>query len=1322
MVQHTPEQVLQSAKFHLAGLRWHTLSDNEVPQSYIDTLTSFLKDYPDDTNFRIVAQAEKGYGTIRCNEEGCRSDPLIQLEHNSRLQDGGLKDGVGSLSKYRTHIIRHPSHTDARNKRVQNESTRQGNSNNTPSVLIKRERSVRNLSGTKPSTSSAHPLPFSNTPSKVAPARTPSTSTASARPLTPLEIARRRIRASEGGISIKPEPSEATVPLKRRASESIDQGTPVGSSASSQRKPSAASFPSTQNSKALIPKTSGSSQAGQPDIADVKEKIRNIQSSISRKTELMNALLRKRKMQSDYTRINRYQQEIEALNREKDELTRSIPTAPFSPQRRPMIHSWTPQVSVKSEPIVKTEYDLLQPDLYGNTMPVAGPSTVATRPIVLPPPPFLKQDPYLSEEEPDVRFTGDAAAMNVAQRFMNDIPQVAPMHDSYDENGDFYGRGRDLFEGPQAKADDIEKFLVEAGNAEQFDGSATVDEALKKLGLPSVYVPLLNMEVALMPHQTIGVAWMIEKESGKIMGGCLADEMGLGKTVQMIALMTKNRSTNPSCKTNLIVAPLALLDQWKMEIELKTSDAFKCLVYHGNNKPRRKSDLLSYDVVITTPNTMSLEWPDEEGEKRRKKSAAKKKVDNFIVNDSDSDDEPAAKRRKKERGLLFQVDFYRIILDEAQVIRSRKTRASRAITDLSAKYRWCLTGTPIVNSLADTYGYIRFLRIRPFYDWNEFNEQVARPEKKNPALAVLRLQKIFDTFLLRRKKDTMLDGKRLIELPPRNVHLNKLEFSEEEKEVYEMVERKSQAIFNRYMRAGTVLKNYSQVLVLLLRLRQICSHPCLIQEQGGAFVMPDEVESETRPEVRRELARARDLVSPAFVVKMKERFKDEALKRIQAEKESAEATVDEECPICYDAFTDPIITPCGHVFCWECTLNVLNNSHVELPDNPIRYQPDERPCPACRSPINVNRLFMRAAFEPTDEDLFPLEKPEKLDGTGPEMMEVDEVVRPKKRSSKGKAKARALPPAGDLSGVIDIDALVFDSEDNAASELRQSNRPGKLPVYIISDSEDGDQEEDAGSDDSLDDFIVQSDEDEEEKDARHEQRKSLGRRKAQIVLDSDDEIDDTAEEEEVIFGGKKKKTKTPEEIKLLPRFLPSTKMKWMMEEVQRLFREKPDEKILIISQWTGCLTLVSDYLSEYNVRHVKYQGDMTRVKREQAVRVFMSKDNAPIMLMSMKCGGVGLNLTRGNNVIALDLGWSQAIENQAFDRVHRLGQARDVNIHRLVIGNTVEDRIMALQERKQNLADGSLGEGNGKKIGKMTVKELAGLFGVDERGRVVTAR
>ena len=76
-------------------------------------------------------------------------------------------------------------------------------------------------------------------------------------------------------------------------------------------------------------------------------------------------------------------------------------------------------------------------------------------------------------------------------------------------------------------------------------------------------------------------------------------------------------------------------------------------------------------------------------------------------------------------------------------------------------------------------------------------------------------------------------------------------------------------------------------------------------------------------------------------------------------------------------------------------------------------------------------------------------------------------------------------------------------------------------------------------------------------------------------------------------------------------------------------------------------------------------------------------------------------------MISLDLGWSEAIESQAFDRVHRLGQTREVLVNRLVIEDTVEDRVLALQDRKKNLANGSLGEGNGKKIGRLSVKELA---------------
>ena len=87
------------------------------------------------------------------------------------------------------------------------------------------------------------------------------------------------------------------------------------------------------------------------------------------------------------------------------------------------------------------------------------------------------------------------------------------------------------------------------------------------------------------------------------------------------------------------------------------------------------------------------------------------------------------------------------------------------------------------------------------------------------------------------------------------------------------------------------------------------------------------------------------------------------------------------------------------------------------------------------------------------------------------------------------------------------------------------------------------------------------------------------------------------------------------------------------------------------------------------------------------------------MIHALSAPGVGLNLTRANNVISLDLGWSQAVEAQAFDRVHRVGQVRDVLVQRVVIADTVENRILDMQNRKQDLADGSLGEGSGKKIG-----------------------
>lgn len=116
----------------------------------------------------------------------------------------------------------------------------------------------------------------------------------------------------------------------------------------------------------------------------------------------------------------------------------------------------------------------------------------------------------------------------------------------------------------------------------------------------------------------------------------------------------------------------------------------------------------------------------------------------------------------------------------------------------------------------------------------------------------------------------------------------------------------------------TTLMN-DPVLVLLLRLRQICSHPALIQEGSAALVRPDEEDEFSTPEIHEELFRARDLVGQEFVDKMKQKLMEITLRRMEAEKESVDAVAEpEECPICMDVFTDAVVTPCTHSFCREC--------------------------------------------------------------------------------------------------------------------------------------------------------------------------------------------------------------------------------------------------------------------------------------------------------------------------------------------------------------------------------------------------------------------
>lgn len=147
-------------------------------------------------------------------------------------------------------------------------------------------------------------------------------------------------------------------------------------------------------------------------------------------------------------------------------------------------------------------------------------------------------------------------------------------------------------------------------------------------------------------------------------------------------------------------------------------------------------------------------------------------------------------------------------------------------------------------------------------------------------------------------------------------------------------------------------------------------------------------------------------------------------------------------------------------------------------------------------------------------------------------------------------------------------------------------------------------------------------------------------------------------------------------------------------------------KALVFSQWTSLLDRVEPHLRAAGIDFVRLDGS-TR-DRQAVVERFQDPDGPPVMIISLKAGGTGLNLTAADHVFMLDPWWNPAVEDQAADRAHRIGQTRPVMVYRLVAKDTVEERILVLQDKKRAVADAALGEADG--AAQLTRDDLVALL------------
>ncbi|KAK8061273.1 hypothetical protein PG994_007639 [Apiospora phragmitis] len=715
----------------------------------------------------------------------------------------------------------------------------------------------------------------------------------------------------------------------------------------------------------------------------------------------------------------------------------------------------------------------------------------------------------------------------------------------------------------------------------------------------------------LYKHQQIALKWMKGMEADEHKrGGILADDMGLGKTISTLALMVHDRTpsrNNPPGRlgTNVVVAPVSLIRQWEKEIGDKLKHTYSLKVHNFHKKKLSYNELRKFDVVLTSYGKLATEY---------------KSVDVF-TKDKISRGEPIDKNILAANFpfLCAKEPFVRLIVDESQMIKNKKTQGHRAVCRVPAKHRWCLSGTPMMNNVDEMGSLIHFLQIKPYDDPQEFKRKFAAlyPKNKsyeNPEKVMKSLQVLLRAIMLRRTKSSTIDGAPIITLPGKTETIDHVVFNEDEQKYYDDLATQSRVEFSKFLRAGTVGKYYSMVLVKLLRLRQACCHP---------YLHMTDLEF-TNTEISE-----KDMATFA---------KEIHTTRVGALKEEGAPF---ECPICYELSWNPsILVPCGHYACHEC-LQLHSNSSDQQRDR-LENEGAKPKCIICRGEFNLKRSITYEAF-----------------------------------------KSTFMSQSGDSADAEEADGDVVDSDADSDSD---PDSDSDTDSDETDSAEDGDDIDDRGN---LKDFVVDDDDDGEyQPKSESKSRKAKGKTKG------------------------KSKGKVSE---IPPKHLAAvgqiTKCIDVIREIQ-----KSGEKTIVFSQWTLLLDLLEVPLKQdLGLRFRRYDGRMSAQSRDDAVQEFTENPNMKVMLTSLKAGNAGLNLVCASRVIILDPFWNPFIEKQAVDRTYRIGQRKPVQVHRILIKETVEDRIMELQEKKRNIVEGAMDEKVAKDLGRLSSNDLAFLFGVSAR-------
>lgn len=707
-----------------------------------------------------------------------------------------------------------------------------------------------------------------------------------------------------------------------------------------------------------------------------------------------------------------------------------------------------------------------------------------------------------------------------------------------------------------------------------------------------------GLKVKLLPHQVEGVEWMRGRELGPVKrgrvpkGGILADDMGLGKTLQTVSLILTQQRPKKDEKA------------WKKHFE-------------GIEKT----------TLVVAPLALIRQWEAEMKEKVAKSHGMK-----VLVHHG-----PQRTKNFKELALYdvvittyqilvsehghcndnvqagcFGLHWWRVVLDEAHTIKNRNAKMTKACYALKSEYRWCLTGTPMQNNLDELQSLVRFLRIKPYDDIREWKDQIDRPFKEGKGhIAIRRLHSLLRCFMKRRTKAILKEAGALnpggkpsakgeasstgFKVTERKVMTIAATLPPAERKFYDRLEDRAQENMKNIMLEGG--QKYTHAFTLLLRLRQACNHPKLVAgklDKDALSTGPAASTQKTQPDAS--VDGLADLLGGMTI----------ETKRCSVCGKNVDAGVTGE--MCTDCLAD---------------LETFNGEAPKRKKSRRKSQVKKVEKKVIQA--KPRRARNRKAIVDSDD--------EEEEGS----WLVPEDQRGSLRTGKtGGEEDENAEGGGDWIGSEDSDEEGYSRDQRDLSGFVVGDDAAKTKREDISVADLSSEDDSLLSVSALTKKLASQ--------TLQDSGRPTDSQASASVSGTDAFSDSDGVDASSIYESDDSDLNNNRYTRDSSRVLTSAKIS---ELLRLLHAEAHEHKFIVFSQFTTMLDLIEPFLRREGFRFARYDGSMKNDDREESLRRLRKEEGCRVLLCSLKCGSLGLNLTAATRVIIVEPFWNPVSQPSA---------------------------------------------------------------------------